>query len=303
MEDEKTYRDYRRATNARILSLGEECRTQKPRALLTAVLLKLYKGPVTSTKRSAHVQPQMRRDSIAASRSLVQEGDQSRDPSWVRCSISGEFQPSDRIIAAHIVPSGLGPEVVDYIFGAGSGSRLHRPDNCLMMCKDMEEAFDNGNLVIVPVTPREQPLRRWKVVVTNTGSMNRALSLINFAKLGELDGREVEFRTEQRPAARFLYYRFRSGADCEQADPGQPRANTFVRRWLIALVNFAGDADGKEFQELVEGYTFNTQLRLADDEEAEVARRVLEIFEAKEQRAEKAAQRIEDSESDSEQDS
>lgn len=79
------------------------------------------------------------------------------------------------IKAAHIVSSSLSSELVDYIFSKGAGSRLYSADYCLLLSLDIERAFDNANLVLVPVDSTVRPIRRWKVIITNKDAMKQVV--------------------------------------------------------------------------------------------------------------------------------
>jgi hypothetical protein len=76
------------------------------------------------------------------------------------------------------------------------------------MHQTVEEAFDNGNIVIFQVNSIEKSLSRWKIVVINDNARNGSLKWGSPVKIGDLDGRELDFRSTQRLAARFLYPHF-----------------------------------------------------------------------------------------------
>ena len=88
------------------------------------------------------------------------------------CCITQSYFNKDNVRAAHIVPHALGPELVDYIFGSGSGSRLDRSDNCLLMHHTAEQAFDKGLFVLLPVDANETPIMRWKIQITNLAAVH-----------------------------------------------------------------------------------------------------------------------------------
>ncbi|KAI9774495.1 MAG: hypothetical protein M1839_001683 [Geoglossum umbratile] len=132
--DEKSYRKAQRATNSRIISLGDDLwqflrgnyvsttrrlgssSFSRPiaRAPLLAALLHLYEDPKKSKNRDKTMQSDMKRNTIAAYHSLdVEKG-------VARCTLSGEYFDSNVIKAAHIVPVHLGIEMADYIFGEGT---------------------------------------------------------------------------------------------------------------------------------------------------------------------------------------
>lgn len=312
--DEKVYRKAQRSTNKRIISLGDELwefkrqlRTYDEKTgkleLLTpdtesafaAALLHLYKDPKKGNNRDKTLQSNMRRDTIAAycSHGSIEKVNDARIANGLRCTLLGEYFDPDDINAAHIVPVRLGVELADYIFGKGTGARLFSTDNCLMLHKKVESAFDKGILVFVPADMSERPIRRWKAVLLNEASKNQPLYFKNYQKLSDLDGVELKFRSEHRPAARFLYYHFVvSLLRCrQQREPGWENAWTNLRTgqpWatpgrylrqsmLLVLARTAGDLDDKEVKGLVQDRAFNTPERLGRGEEEEIARRVLEV--------------------------
>jgi hypothetical protein len=222
--DTKKYQKMRSKNYKRIVSLEDDlwCERRRLRkmreesgrvSLLTtdtdsafaAALLRLYKDPETSRKRKSATQSAMRDESIKAY-AAVPTSDDSTPAAYLRCSLTGEFDQPYRIHAAHIVPYCIGQELAAYLFGPDQSLRLNRPDNCLMMHEDIERAFDNGNITLFPVDPVSRPLLRWKIVLVNQDARNQPLKLDAAKTVGELDGRELTFRSEQRPASRFLYY-------------------------------------------------------------------------------------------------
>ncbi|KAH0556019.1 hypothetical protein GP486_006041 [Trichoglossum hirsutum] len=313
--DEKVYRKAQQSTNKRIISLGDDLwqfkrqlRTHDEKAgkleLLTpdsegafaAALLHLYKDPKKGKNRDTTLQNNMRRDSIAAYRSLGSDVETTDDPqitAGIRCTLSGEYFRPNHVKAAHIVPVQLGVELADYIFGKGTGARLFSVDNCLMLHEDIERAFDKGILVFVPVNPAERPIRRWKTVLLNEASRNQVVFFKAFKTLGDVDGMELKFRSEHRPAARFLYYHFVvSLLRCrQQREPGWeniwvklrtgqpwPTPGRYLRQsMLLVLAKTVGNLSEGEIEGLVQERAFDVPERMAHSEEEEIARRVLEV--------------------------
>ncbi|KAI9767852.1 MAG: hypothetical protein M1840_005345 [Geoglossum simile] len=314
MMDDRKYRAARRTINGRIVSLGDDLWQLKRGlrvinemdgkvAILTpdsegafvSTLLHLYKDPTRSRKRSSAMQSEMRRSTIEAYNATRPATDDSPDKDWLRCQVTGEFFPDNSVKAAHIVPASLGTELATYLFGAEKGTRLFSVDNCLILHNDIERAFDNGNFVILPVDLTETPIRTWRVAIVNDSCRNQGLYMKSVNTLGDLDGKELVFQTQQRPAARFLYYHFVvTLLRCRQyKQPGWERVWTTLktnRPWptpgpylrrsmLIALAQAVGNVDEAEIEKLVESNTFRDGRCLAKDEEDEIARRVGESHE------------------------
>lgn len=312
--DDNTHRKDHRETNKRIVSLGsdlwqeneqlrmhEELEGKTPklgpdsRGAFVQTLLALYKDPHTSHKRSGFIQSQMKTTAITVYE--ANKGTPFKGKIW--CCVSKDYFDQVNVRAAHIVPHALGPELVDYIFGNGLGSRLDTSDNCLLMHEVVERAFNNGNFVLLPVNANESPILRWKVQVTNLSAMNTDMAR---GLLKDYDGKEISFKNDNRPASRFLYYHFvvtllRNKRDrqpgwekfCTQLLTGKPFATMgrYMREsMLLTLAKNAGDLNPAEEARLLGGEggeTFVEQEKLTEREETEVARRVFEAHEVEDE--------------------
>ena len=170
-----------RNTNRRIISLGDELWKQRKalrqleenRGLAPSLgpdteegfvfaHLALYKDSF-STKRSTREQTVMRKAAIETYGST-----DAAPPGKLWCPISQDYFDATGMRAAHIVPRMLGPAVLDYIFRAGTGSRLNTADNFLIVHNTAEIQMDNANFVLVPVDQSESPLKTWKICATTT---------------------------------------------------------------------------------------------------------------------------------------
>ena len=252
-----------------------------------ATLLALYKDPEVSRKRCGNqVQRQMKKAAIA----VYEAGRDApfKDKLW--CYITRMYYDREKIRAVHLVPHALRPELVDYILGTGSGLRLDTADNCLLMHRDVERSFDSGKFVLVPVDASETPILRWRIQMTNLAATNTDLGKVT---LGDVDGKEVLFKNNNRPAIRFLYYHFvmtllynkwdrQSGWEkyLVELTIGTPFAamGPYMRESMLpALAKATGDLDGAEGARLLggEGETFTEEQKLSEVEEGEVARRAL----------------------------
>ena len=307
------HRTRHREANKRIVSLGDDLWTEQEeikkqeeregrvqklgpdsRGAFIATLLALYNDPQSSKKRSSKVQSHMRNQSIT--KYEARKGALTKGALW--CCITRRYWSQEDVRAAHIVPQSLGPEFTEYIFGSGSGLRIDTSDNCLLMHRSAERSFDNGNFVLLPVDASETPILRWKIQLTNTAAVN---SPVGGETLKDLDGEEVVFKNDARPASRFLYYHFvitllRNKKHRQpgwekffvELPTGKPFATMgpYMREsMLIALARMAGDLNATEEAKLLggEGATFLEDQKLADVEETEVARRALESHEVEDE--------------------
>ena len=294
-----------RNTNQRIISLGDEMWRHKqalredeeqsgkaPRlgpdstGAFIFTLLTLYKDPNTSSKRSSTVQSEMQRSVLQ-----VYEPSKGAPQGKFWCPIARDYFDEEMMVTAHIVPKALSAGLVEYIFGAGTGSRVNTSDNCLILHISTERGFDNGNFVIVPANPAESPIKTWKVKLANLAAKN---SDVGRRILGDCDGEELVFKNENRPAARFLYYHFvvtllRNKKDrqpgwerfCVDLPTGKPFATPgrYLRQsMLVTLAKSVGDLNAEEEAKLLGTpgqETFVDKERLGEAEEAEIGRRVL----------------------------
>lgn len=309
-EQKLTDNDYRKAqrnTNMRIISLGEDLwnhrrglRDEEEKSgvipplgpdvqgAFVHTLLSLYKDPNISAKRSSSKQSAMRESAIQVYESRK---DAPKGKLW--CPIAQDYFNAKQMKAAHIVPSRLGSGLVEYLFGPGISSRLHTWDNCLMLCSSAKESFDNGNFILIPANPNESPIKTWKIQLTNTAAKN---SDIGHKVLAELDGKNVLFKNDCRPAARFLYYHFvvtllRNKRDRQPgfqdysvslgsirpfATPGQ-----YMRQsMLLVLAKNTGDLSVEEEARLLGEAgqeTFEEEEQLDERAEEEIARRIYAV--------------------------
>ncbi|KAL8970836.1 MAG: hypothetical protein Q9183_001335 [Haloplaca sp. 2 TL-2023] len=120
------------------------------------------------------------------------------------CLLTG-WQNSKSVKAAHIVPKSLRGDEVSYCFGVGDAT-LRNPRNALPLWRDIEEAMDSGRIVFVPVASKASDFVDWKLVVTDSSILKR-LVMPNIT-WQSLDGQLLKFLGDNRPAKRFLYFRF-----------------------------------------------------------------------------------------------
>ena len=306
----KDHQSNHKVTNQRIVSLGgdlwkeqeelreyEEKTGLKPklgpdsRAAWVHTLLALYKDPYMTRNRSSQIQSNMKKQSIA--KYEARKGAEAEGEIW--CCITQGYYSQEDVRAAHIVPYTLGPELADYIFGSGSGTRVDTADNCLLMHEYVERAFDKGLFVLIPLDASEDPILWWKIKVTDTSALN---TKVFDRRLESFDDKEVVFLNENRPASRFLYYHFvvtllrnkkhrKPGWEkfSVELPTGKPFATMgpYMREsMLLALAKVAGDLNAEEEAKLLggEGQTFVEKEKLSEVEEGEVARRALEAHEA-----------------------
>jgi len=115
------------------------------------------------------------------------------------CCLSGAIA---NVVAAHIVPYNIGENNAAYLFGESTHQDGHVmcPQNGLPMLKFFKEAFDEGKFTIIPGGDN---LDEWKVTVLDK---DFARLLDKDPLLPQIHGRVLEFKTDFRPAKRYLYF-------------------------------------------------------------------------------------------------
>jgi hypothetical protein len=123
------------------------------------------------------------------------------------CPIYRDWQPFKKIKAAHLVPFKIGYQTMGDLFGEeGRGHELMwSMGNGIMMHQDFEEAYDEHTFCLLPIEKPGQP-DGWKLVLIDE---EKRYQKVNGLQVWDFyDGRELEFRNDQRPSRRFLYFHY-----------------------------------------------------------------------------------------------
>jgi HNH endonuclease len=139
------------------------------------------------------------------------------------CPITGSWVPKSFTKAAHIFAYHHGQDMMAAIFGDEAIGELFSPKNGILMSQDAEERFDKGLFVIVPDindSSSQIETNRWnnsnpreyKIRVLNPESAQMT-KLIGFdpsprRRWNDLDGQRLQFRSDYRPRARYLYFHY-----------------------------------------------------------------------------------------------
>ena len=208
------------------VNLGDEAKNR--RGFFMALWTTSTKGlGITGTEtgrgnRSRSIQKDFRNNLIEACK--------SRHPSsWSEelwCPVLGHFFPDDETMhAAHIFPWADGQSAMDEIFGreAKDVEELSGIQNGLMLSRYAEKRLEDGDIVLVPDVAENasaDEIDKWsssepkeyKIRVTNPTAkgMNRwHPGVIPPRKTwNELDGKRVQFSSDHRPRARYLYWHY-----------------------------------------------------------------------------------------------
>ncbi len=145
------------------------------------------------------------------------------------CPIVGAYLDSKSLVAAHIFPYAGGQTAMTELFGRPDGKEeLMAPQNGLLIDRDAEQYIANGWMTIVPdlsanATHEEVDawtkgdVKEYKIRVLNADNPKMKELLPVGAPphhtgrerhWWELDGQKLEFKSDFRPRARYLYWSF-----------------------------------------------------------------------------------------------
>ena len=178
------------------------------------------------------------------------------------CVVLGEWVPHSYTKCAHIVPKSFDTKELSYMFGVGDCA-LDSARNGLILHDKIEGAFDKGWVVFVPDGSVESTPTEWKIVLLNNTIKDKTFysppNTDIIWRWRDIDGRKLTFRNTNRPARRYLYFRYTMGYMHAQteiyenfkqkvpsgsiwASPGKP--DGYLRRSVLrALARLCGDED------------------------------------------------------------
>ena len=153
------------------------------------------------------------------------EAQNAKHPNHVKnkslwCPVTCTWVHQELTTAAHIFPWKHGQETMTKIFGPGSEHEMFSAKNGILMSILAETRMDKG-LVIVPFVNdksaaevdawHKSALKRYQVrVLDKDHSLMQGEIPWSDPKMewADLDGHELQFRSEHRPRARYLYYSY-----------------------------------------------------------------------------------------------
>lgn len=199
--------------------LDAEKETKEPDwlAAYAELLTNLYKSherPAGWETRNDHIDSAWRQGLIEHYNAEDSEHYNAEDPEdkpFLWCPIMRVYRDAEYRTAAHIVPHSIGYSNAGYLFGEpddGSGL-IWSFRNGIVMARTLETQFDKGDFVLVPVessNPGTEPCE-WRFVLMNENLRKHDVG-DSSTKYDDLDGRLLEWKNENRPARRFLYYHF-----------------------------------------------------------------------------------------------
>ncbi|KAK1833617.1 hypothetical protein QBC39DRAFT_44383 [Podospora conica] len=219
------------------------------------------------------------------------ERDESDDAPMVWCHARGMWQHHHWVKTAHIVPFFVDANEMGTILFGDRAPSLKGPTNSLLLSAKIKGWFDKYLFVIVPVDAYESPITRWRIEITSKDMLQNSMGpedkVPPFGR--ELDGRELIFRNDNRPASRFMYFHFvmslirikninRKGWEDVWAKyyevPPFATPTKYVRStMLLALATHFGTTDMEVVNGWISRHGLDIPLLISDSVTTEAARR------------------------------
>jgi hypothetical protein len=168
-------------------------------------------------KRDSSIQSEFRR-------ALIQTYNATNPkPGWgnsLWCPVLSTWVSQENITASHVFNYRHGQETMNAIFGPTAEPELFNPANGLLLSNPVEAMFDCGFCVIVPdlpVNPKVEEICAWqrsepkeykfKLVDLQHRNVDSVIPELG-RTWRSLDGKRLEFRSNFRPRARYLYFHY-----------------------------------------------------------------------------------------------
>ncbi|KAL4779098.1 hypothetical protein BJX76DRAFT_365523 [Aspergillus varians] len=194
------------------------------------------------------------------------------------CHVLGLLLPSAEVKAAHLVPKGLSGDEISFLFGAGEVV-LSDCRNGITLAANVERRLDEGTIVIVPIPGAITAPTRWMCILLDetkaketvwAGPYTPGDPNTKIIRLEDIDKKELKFLGDNRPARRYLFFRYIISCLYAKAK-GKTTVSEKVKRkdfWPTmgrylhksTLVTLARCVSGAELPpSLVEGNTFESE--------------------------------------------
>jgi hypothetical protein len=121
------------------------------------------------------------------------------------CPVLAKYMDPEGITAAHIFPYRMGEDVMVRVFGEDSANEMFSARNGLLLHHQVEKTFDKFLIAIVPAG--EHDPRAWKLRVLDKSILKHEIRGEGMTWT-DLDNKELIFKGNARPAARYLYYHY-----------------------------------------------------------------------------------------------
>ncbi|KAI1175014.1 hypothetical protein F4777DRAFT_598860 [Nemania sp. FL0916] len=191
----------------------------------------------------------------------------------VHDSATGKECFKRHIATAHFVPHYFGNDMLVALFGEGFKEELNSPYNGLILENVVEKAMDYGTIVAVPNLPdnptnekietweKVEPKNyKWKIIDPDSDLLDEVVDFrlgdttyTEITTVRDLEGRQLSFKNDMRPRARYLYYVFvvaqlrlawrheyRNDPSRVQLGMWPTRGRYLAKSFLLALANEIG---------------------------------------------------------------
>lgn len=159
-----------------------------------------------------------------------------------------------------------------------------------MLLKQIKSWLDAYKLVIIPVDTTEMPIKRWKIELIGNSIRNTLFS-DNPNQYGrDLDGKELTFRSDNRPAPQFLYFHFimalirirdleaqgwkETWAKYFAHQPFPTPGNYLPQSMLFVLHQHYAATDVEVLESWTRGQGFGKPITVSEEESKKIAERV-----------------------------
>jgi hypothetical protein len=130
------------------------------------------------------------------------------------CPMSGQYWLGNETRLTQLVPYNLGESNCRYLFGDAETSfldHLMNPENGLILHKSFAKALDEGEIIVVPASRDDIDLRTKDKVDFSKDKEPYKLQILDqtlrrIKERSGLDGRILQFRNENRPSKRYLWF-------------------------------------------------------------------------------------------------
>ncbi|KAI9721474.1 MAG: hypothetical protein M1812_002236 [Candelaria pacifica] len=134
------------------------------------------------------------------------------DPTFLWCPITKTYtEGSHDRRCAHIVPQSLNSRTIGFLFGEPEEGVAIRwsMKNAMIIANKLETAFDKGWFILLPLESKPNEPSRWQFYLMDQDKANvRWGTRKTDGTFGQLHKTELEFKNNNRPGHRNLYFHF-----------------------------------------------------------------------------------------------
>ncbi|RYP74434.1 hypothetical protein DL769_004011 [Monosporascus sp. CRB-8-3] len=176
-------------------------------------------------KRARSQQSRFKSDLIAFYDAAITHPKKPKVVIYLHDAATGRHLHKDMVRAAHLVPQSFGGHMLVALFGINVEGELYTPYNGLLLHKQVEKAMDDGAIAVVPDLPDDPSTEevatwestepknyKWRIIDTDAAILDEGLSAtegsLDDMTVRDLDGRQLSFKNDMRPRARYLYFLF-----------------------------------------------------------------------------------------------